>query len=950
MSTIKIYYQNVNGIRSKVNEFYLSVCELDYDVIMLSETFLNDSVFNSEIFDLNKYSVFRRDRVYSSVQEKGGGVLIAVKKCNKIKSSVRCTELESTAEDIFVKIKTNNQFIFLCCAYLLHNLTVDVFEDHLNKLDSVCTMFPNSDVVVVGDYNLPNFVSSSGEIINYDFKSNKLINCMSFCNLKQLSSVFNYSGVMLDLVLSNKSLVVTEAHQDDLLTKLDPHHPAVILEFEITSNKTEWSQCESSFNFWKADYNLINDFLVDINWDEKLSCLQLQAMLDTFYTSIYECFDLFVPVKSKNNSKFPRWYTMPLIKLYKEKKKFYDKWKVYKNIRDYDTYCLLRKRFKKMVGVCYSNYLKLTEKSIGDDSREFWNYVKNKKKNSDGLPNSFRFGDKVGVTCRENVDLFAEYFQSVYEDFNGVHHSTPGGYNNISISSIWISPATVFCYLNKLDEKKSGGPDLIPAVFLRRCAPALAYPFSLIFNKSLKEGVFPTMWKKSFITPVFKSGLKNDVKNYRPICKLSCIPKLLESIVTDILTKLFKSVIISQQHGFMKGKSASTNLVSFSQFIHEQVDEHKQVDAIYTDFQKAFDKVDHRILFDKLESSGIHGDLLRWIISYISNRIQLVKIRSEISKDIFVTSGVPQGSHLGPLLFLLYVNDINECFTHSSFLLFADDCKLFMSIKSHQDCCVLQSDLNNLFEYCERNKLKLNINKCHVISFTKNKINKITFDYNINNNQLNRVLNIMDLGVTFDVKLQFDIHFTNIVKRAFRMLGFLFRICYKFKSIAPFITIYKSLVRSQLEYCSIIWNPSYNTYVKQIESIQRKFCHFIFYKNLINLPNNFIYHYVDFLKLVKLDSLASRRMQFDLLFTFKSIIGLNSADSYIHYYNFELPSRTRSQNTFVLNISNTNIGVNSPFNRLMSSFNKYCTNIDFSLTTLSGFKSKIKHNINSIQM
>lgn len=143
------------------------------------------------------------------------------------------------------------------------------------------------------------------------------------------------------------------------------------------------------------------------------------------------------------------------------------------------------------------------------------------------MPNSFRLDDKVGVTNKENVDLFAEYFQSVYEDvYDGPQPTRGEFYSNVNISSIVILPATVFGFLNKLDEKKSGGPDLVPAVFLHRCAAALAYPLSVLFNKSLKEGIFPAIWKKSFITPVFKSGAKSDVRNYRPICKLSCIPKL----------------------------------------------------------------------------------------------------------------------------------------------------------------------------------------------------------------------------------------------------------------------------------------------------------------------------------------------------------------------------------------------------------------------------------------
>lgn len=327
--------------------------------------------------------------------------------------------------------------------------------------------------------------------------------------------------------------------------------------------------------------------------------------------------------------------------------------------------------------------------------------------------------------------------------------------------------------------------------------------------------------------------------------------------MTDTLFQTFKTIIIKQQHGFCKGRSTATNLMTFSEFLHRTLDDHGQVDVVYTDFEKAFDKVSHTILFQKLRNSGIHGNLLRWVISYILNRTQIVKIGSSMSKDIRATSGVPQGSHLGPLLFLLYINDINSTLRCCEFELFADDLKIYSVVNCDNDCLVLQNELERFASYCDVNKLNLNLKKCCVVSYTKRTVSFRTFDYQLNNSTLIRSSEIKDLGVYFNQKLNFNKHIDKIVNKSLQMLGFLIRICSKFKQIQPIKNIYRSIVRSQLEYCSVIWNPHYKLHINELESVQRRFCRYVFRKNLFSYNED--YHYLSFLKVLKLEVLSSRR-------------------------------------------------------------------------------------------
>lgn len=266
----------------------------------------------------------------------------------------------------------------------------------------------------------------------------------------------------------------------------------------------------------------------------------------------------------------------------------------------------------------------------------------------------------------------------------------------------------------------SAGIDGIPCKIIKECSDQLLLPLKIIFHKCLNKGLFPTIWKTAKICPIHKSGENTIIENYRPISIIPAFARIFEMLIYDILLLYFIPKITSSQHGFLKKRSVVTNLLPYTQYLADNISCGKQVNVIHTDFSKAFDKVDIAILVDKIINLGIPELLANLMISYLTNRKNIVLYNGFLSPLFYSTSGVPQGSNLGPLLFIIFVNDVGSLLSvHLD--LFADDAKLYHAIDSTCDCTVLQDNLVTFTEWCSSNKLLLNQNKCKVITFHKSK-------------------------------------------------------------------------------------------------------------------------------------------------------------------------------------------------------------------------------------
>lgn len=379
------------------------------------------------------------------------------------------------------------------------------------------------------------------------------------------------------------------------------------------------------------------------------------------------------------------------------------------------------------------------------------------------------------------------------------------------------------------------------------------------------------------------------------------------------------------QHGFIKARSTTTNLVCFSQFVAEALDGHLQADVIYTDFSKAFDKLDHNILLNKLNRFGISDALIDLFKSYLHNRVQYVAYNGFKSSAYNATSGVPQGSVLGPLFFILFINDITDVID-VNILLYADDLKLYTTIHSSIDCIRLQNNLDVLNNWCRSNGLPLNIAKCNVLSFTLKSV-PIIYDYGLEGVSLSRPDTFNDLGVTFDSKLSFIPHIHKMCLNASKTYGFISRnnrdFCYNTLKL-----LFYSFIRSRLEYAAVVWTPYYMRHTNYIENVQRKFLKLLSFKLDGVFPSRGVCH-SDLLEKHDISSLQTRRDLHALVFLFKIVNNLLDSAEILGSLNFVVPRvSARTSHTFYLPTARTNIKKRSPLYNMCVLYNSRCINFD----------------------
>lgn len=620
----------------------------------------------------------------------------------------------------------------------------------------------------------------------------------------------------------------------------------------------------------------------------------------------------YTPIIVPKDDKFPKWFSKKLIELINDKNYFYDKYKKANEESYNEIFKKKRKEVKQELKSCEKQYTDSIEQAVKTNTKAFFAFTKSLNR-SNRFPNVMKLNGHVTDNPFTIANLFAKNFESVYAPADS---SIPiDEYSCNCNDHIEITEDIIANVIKQMDENKTNSPDNIPTLFYKRTVVEIVKPLKLIFINSLKQRKFPSQWKLSFLTPLHKSGDKSDIINYRPISITSAASKIFEKIMLLFILDRVQHLISAHQHGFAKSKSTITNLAEYVNFLSTNIANGGQVDSIYTDFAKAFDKLMHRILMRKLDRFPLNNCIKAWIYSFLTDRTQVVCINGTKSNPIHPTSSVPQGCILSPLLFALFINDLPSKL-QCSVLLFADDCKIFKSMNCHDDCRLLQNDLNTLSDWCNENKLQLNAGKCAAISFTRRTDRRFQyFAYAINNVNLNRTSVIKDLGVIFDEKLTFKNHVNSIISRASKSLGFICRSLKPFNNLSTYKILYNTYIRSILEYGSSIWNPYYHT--------QRKFTRILCYK--FGFPRD-TYQ----LRLQRLDmqSLFTRRLYFDEMLLYKVVSGkLNT--NLIQSFNINVPLRTtRFAPIFYIPSVASNIEYFSLALRLKRQHNDHFSNVD----------------------
>ncbi len=382
--------------------------------------------------------------------------------------------------------------------------------------------------------------------------------------------------------------------------------------------------------------------------------------------------------------------------------------------------------------------------------------------------------------------------------------------------------------LLKIPDSKATGDDGIPVRLLKLASHTCSIIICHIINMSIKHNVVPIEWKCAVVTLLYKDGDRSVASNYRPISILPALSKILERVVyTQMYNHIDRNKILSNaQFGFRKGHSMSTCILSLLNKIYKNIEKKEVTGMVFLDLKKAFDMVDHNILLSKLRKYGVTDHSNNWFKSYSTGRFQCVRHRGVKSNRKEVVCGVPQGSILGPLLFIIYINDLSEYLTECDVSLYADDTALFSSSISQIDLMMkLKMELSTISEWLKLNKLTLNVNKTKYVIFgTRNQVQaQINYKLDVNGQELERVQHMKYLGVILDSQLTFDEHVNFIHSKAVKKLGIV-RKSREFLDRKTSLTLYRSSVLPHLDYCDLIYENTSKTNLNKLQLVQNSAC------------------------------------------------------------------------------------------------------------------------------
>ncbi len=668
-------------------------------------------------------------------------------------------------------------------------------------------------------------------------------------------------------------------------------------------------------NFRKMNVALAKHLLSQIVWDEIFrACTDVSDMWLAFKTSLESVFDSCVPWASACGFQRKTQYPAHVTKLQAKKRHLHKKWK-----RDGTEAMRLAYRIAcRDCSAAVRNCRLRRESSIlsAGSRAQFYRFINQQRSVHSGVA-PLQSAGSYAVSDVDKATVLNNQFSSVFTHDNGHLPAFSNRTGGATFSSFVVTAEHVRKVLCKLDSKYERDPDGVPSAVLRSLSYELSVPLSIVFSKSLASGTIPSTWKSAFITALYKKGCPSDPQNYRPISITSAVCRVFERILVDHLTYYLRGlgVISEEQFGFRKGRSTELQLLTCINKWSSAIDKGFHTDVVYIDFARAFDSVCHSKLLYKLEYGyGITGNVLAWIRCFLDNRTQCVRVGTCCSEYKSVLSGVPQGSVIGPILFILYVNDIPDSIPPAiTIKLFADDVKLFLSYRAATERSVLQTCINMLCAWSHIWQLLIRVAKCAVLTLGKTE----PAVYSIDDQELPLVETVTDLGVLVDSRLSFAQHVSVLVRKANYSVSVLFQ-CFLTNNISALTLAYLSYVRPMLEYCCPVWSPCLHhrsslsclTSIDKLESVQRAFTRKLFKRCKLAETT-----YVNRLAFLKIDSLELRRLKASLCTVYKivnSLVDVDCSDFFRfsarsgrgHHVKLELPrfAKDARENCFTVAI------------------------------------------------
>jgi len=809
------------------------------DILMINETWLKKSIIDSEVIP-ESYKVFRLDR--SSLthppdplnprkfRKHGGGVLVAIRRDIDIVSTKLEYKCPAELLGITLKFRDGSKLI-LCSFYRVGNLGANnhnAFQEYVRKARQRRGV---KGIVVAGDLNLPgidwrNYCGSNPvEQLFLDTFSN-------FGIEQLITSPTHSGGNVLDLVLTDKPHLVSNIQISEHNNPCKSDHFAVSFTLKSKVKRIK-SQKRESLNFKRANWDALNADFVDIDWQAELSG-DMETSWNKFKEILEHGTNEHIPKIKIGGRAQPPWFDAESHQACLEKERLHESYK-----KTTDPSCKAEKYFK--FSKSRSDFKKLASKKMAssfedeDDSnlitKKFWSYVKATSKNT-RIPEQIHLDDVHKSDHTDQANLFNNFFHQQFSSPSNydVHFDTITTQDDIDYVSTLFSSSRIVNILGNLNTRKAMGPDKIHGEVLKKCAHTLAPALEILFTKCYVSGNLPSNWKCMIVVPVHKKGSKNDVKNYRPISLTSLVVKVMERIIRDELLGRCNELIDPRQHGFLPNKSCTTQMVEFCDSLFLSLNRNIRSDVVYFDFAKAFDSVNHDLILYKLKYYyNIDGMLLQFMKSYLSGREQSVVVNGAISATLPVLSGVPQGSIIGPTLFVLFINDIYSGLSHgTNILLYADDTKIWREISEQEDHNILQHDINFLMTWARTNKMKFHPDKCKVLAILKrwspfDGILPFTrYIYSMGQTLLEYTDSEKDLGIIMTSSLNFNSQADALYGKANQKFGMLKRNCHFVNDLNKRRVLYLTLVRSIFEHCPIIWRPTSDSTIAKLEGLQKR--------------------------------------------------------------------------------------------------------------------------------